>query len=87
MDAEHEVLEGHRPTQVSIGTAPLRTSEQIRLAVDSTLRISRSKNKKQECSSLVEKLRWLTSLDDEDSDSQSGKVLLAIIDNSGLNLY
>lgn len=60
------------PTKVSIGTAPLRTSEQIRLAVDSTLR-SR-KNKKPECSTLVEKLRWLTSLEDEDSSdsNQSG---------------
>ncbi|XP_035709405.1 uncharacterized protein LOC110852648 isoform X3 [Folsomia candida] len=74
-----EVMVTHRPTQVSIGTAPLRTSEQIRLAVDSTLRMSRSKKNKQECSSLVEKLRWLTSLDDEDSsDSQS-----VILDSTG----
>ncbi|CAL8113394.1 unnamed protein product [Orchesella dallaii] len=62
------------PTKVSTGTAPLRTSEQIRLAVDSTLRL-RTKKTKPECSSLVEKLRWLTSLDDDDpsdSSSQSG---------------
>lgn len=58
---------------MSIGTTPLRTSEQIRLAVDSTLRLARSKKNKQENSSLVEKLRWLTSLDDEDaSDPSSG---------------
>lgn len=62
------------PTKVSTGTAPLRTSEQIRLAVDSTLRL-RTKKTKPECSLLVEKLRWLTSLDDDDpsdSSSQSG---------------
>lgn len=62
------------PSKVSTGTAPLRTSEQIRLAVDSTLRLRTIKKNKTECSSLVEKLRWLTSLDDEEGSdgSQSG---------------
>jgi len=74
------------PTKVSTGTATLRTSEQIRLAVDSTLRLSRSKKNKQECSSsLVEKLRWLTSLDDDDSsDSQSGFATWPSRDKNGL---
>ena len=51
---------------------PLRTSEQIRLAVDSTLRFRANKKKPQESqSSLVEKLRWLTSLDDDDSSDSN----------------